>query len=152
MNKLEFIKILEEQLCLEMPKEQATAHVQYYERYINDQIQAGKTEEDILSILGDPRLIAMTLVDTNPPQENYQSQSESSRDYYYEETYQENPRRPYRPSFFHWLDLSTWYGKAAAIILAALIVILLITLLSALLPFLLCLILIGFVISYFRRR
>lgn len=153
MKKSEFIKILEEQLCMEIPREKALAHVQYYERYIQDQIQSGKTEQDVLDLLGDPRLIAKTLVDTNPLEESAGSESFSGQNYY-EENYQQNSSsgRPSRPSFFHWLDLSTWYGKAAAIAIAAFIIVLLITILSALLPFILCLMLIGFLISYFRKR
>lgn len=39
-------------------------NVSYYEDYINAEVRKGKTEAEVLSVLGDPRLIAKTIVQT----------------------------------------------------------------------------------------
>lgn len=43
---------------------QLTEHLEYYEDYINTEIRKGKPEEEVLSELGDPRLIARTIAQT----------------------------------------------------------------------------------------
>ena len=40
-------------------------NVNYYEDYINTEIRKGRTEEEVLESLGDPRLIARTIIQTN---------------------------------------------------------------------------------------
>ena len=39
-------------------------NVRYYEEYIATEVRKGRSEEDIMEELGDPRLIARTLIDT----------------------------------------------------------------------------------------
>lgn len=48
-----------------LPAEQVQEHLRYYEDYINVQIRMGSREEDVLEALGDPRLIAKTIVETS---------------------------------------------------------------------------------------
>ena len=64
MSKTEFLDILYNQLSGQMPEGNVAAHVQYYRNYIEDEQQKGRTETEVLSELGDPRLIARTLLDT----------------------------------------------------------------------------------------
>ena len=64
MNKKEFLDILNEQLSGQMPEGTVSSHIQYYRNYIEEQRRTGRSEDDILSELGDPRLIARTLLDT----------------------------------------------------------------------------------------
>lgn len=40
-------------------------NVRYYEDYINTQIRLGKSETAVMDMLGDPRLIAKTIITTN---------------------------------------------------------------------------------------
>lgn len=48
-----------------MPEAKASAHTQYYHDYIQDAIKRGQKEKQVLDSLGDPRLIAKTLIDTD---------------------------------------------------------------------------------------
>ena len=43
---------------------QLTENLDYYEDYINTEIRKGRSEEEVLAGLGDPRLIARTIVET----------------------------------------------------------------------------------------
>ena len=64
-KKKEFLDILYEQLSGQMPEGNVAAHVQYYRNYIEDAVTQGRTETEVLNELGDPRLIARTLLDTD---------------------------------------------------------------------------------------
>ena len=81
MNKKEFLDILYEQLSGQMPEGNIAAHVQYYRSYIEEEQRKGRSEGDILNELGDPHLIARTLLDTdaaasgNPQTTEYYSES-----------------------------------------------------------------------------
>lgn len=67
MNKKEFLDILYEQLSGQMLEGNVAAHVQYYRNYIEEEQRKGRSEDDILNELGDPHLIARTLLDTEAP-------------------------------------------------------------------------------------
>lgn len=65
MNKLEFINRLRAALNGRISPEQVAENVNYYEDYINTQIRMGRSEQDVLATLGDPRLIARTIIETS---------------------------------------------------------------------------------------
>ena len=73
MNRTEFLTILRNQFAGQMQEGKAEAHIRYYEDYIQSQVRKGRTEEDVLGELGDPRLIAKTLIETedSQPQAGY---------------------------------------------------------------------------------
>lgn len=64
MNKQEFLNKLRAALNGRISPEQVNENVNYYEEYINTQIRMGKSEQDVLASLGDPRLIARTIIET----------------------------------------------------------------------------------------
>ena len=64
MSKNEFLTILRGQLTGKIPTSEVESQVGYYEAYINGQIGLGKSEESAVEELGDPRLIAKTVVDS----------------------------------------------------------------------------------------
>ncbi len=64
MNKQEFINKLRAALNGRISPEQVNENVNYYEEYINTQIRMGNPEEQVLATLGDPRLIARTIIET----------------------------------------------------------------------------------------
>lgn len=98
MNKKEFIDKLRVALNGRIPVSAVEETVRYYEDYINTEIRKGKSEAEVLNVLGDPRLIAKTIVQTNggaqngkpedygyrssqSGQENYPQQSGNSKVY-----------------------------------------------------------------------
>lgn len=46
-------------------------HIRYYENYILQEIASGRTEAEVLEELGDPRLIAKTILDTSKAKASY---------------------------------------------------------------------------------
>lgn len=154
MNKKEFLDTLYNQLYGQMPEGAIAAHIQYYRNYIEDAVNQGRTEEEVLNELGDPRLIARTLLDTEAGSGNPQTAgnySEPYTDTTYDYDYDNNSSgsQKVKSRSFH-LDLSTWYGKLAVILIAAVVIILLCTVLSVLIPVMVIFGIVCFVISKLR--
>ena len=84
MNKQEFLKILRDTLQSQLSSRETENHVEYYRTYIEEQMREGKTEIEILDVLGDPRLIARTILETSSAGNAYQKQ---------EYTYQEDQKK-----------------------------------------------------------
>ncbi len=153
MNREEFLEILCTQLEGTLPSNEIAQHLAYYNDFINRKIRQGEPEENVLNELGDPRLIAKTLIDTEdvPNRSDYQQ----SYDYSAEETghdsfSQSGQEEPGTENIPH-LDLSTWKGKLllALGIVAALTVVS--VMIRALLPAAVIAVIIGIVISFLRK-
>lgn len=152
MNRTEFLETLRAQLSGQMHEGKVAAHVRYYEDYIQSQVRGGRREEEVLNELGDPRLIAKTLLDTDVQsgQGNYEEYStdsgmDSGMEYGYDGQDVQKKR-------VHKLDLTTWYGKVIVIVIAAALIALLVTIIGAVLPFFIVLSVVLFIISQIKKR
>lgn len=148
MYRAEFLDILKKQLAGQMHQGKIEAHLRYYEDYIQSKVRTGMEEEEVIAGLGDPRLIAKTLLDTDTGGEVYEesrsySQSEAEA---YEKQKETQWKKKYR------LDLSAWYGKLIVIAAAAVVVFLLVSVVAAVLPFLIILAAVLYFISRWRKR
>lgn len=65
MTKIEFVEGLRSYLEPEVPADVVRENVEYYSRYIYDEIQKGRSEESVIEELGDPWVIARTIIDMN---------------------------------------------------------------------------------------
>ncbi len=137
-----------------MPEGTIAAHVQYYRNYIEEEQRKGLSEEDILNELGDPRLIARTLLDAEGASGNPQTTGAYSTAYddtasgYDGDSHTSSGRGHVKQHSFH-LDLTTWYGKLAVILIAIVVIALLCTILSVLIPIM---IVAGVIMYVFRLR
>ena len=157
MSKTEFLDILYNQLSGQMPEGSVAAHVQYYRNYIEDEQQKGHTETDILNDLGDPRLIARTLLDTevgagNPQNGSTYSATYNEADSDYNKYDSSDSARGHVKKHSFKLDLSTWYGKVAVILIAAVVLLLLVTILGILIPVVIVAGVIMYIVSQFRKQ
>ena len=73
MNKQEFLQKLQGRLAQTLNREQVEQNVEYYSNYIDEQVRNGKSEEEVLEQLGNPLLIAKTIMDTQENQEEFRS-------------------------------------------------------------------------------
>ena len=122
MDKNEFLDILRSQLSGQMPEGQINTHIQYYRNYIEERMQSGNSESEVMRELGDPRLIARTLLGANAPYSDAGSAHGQKS----------GSERVKQKSFK--LDFSTWYGKLLAILIAAIVLVILFVLLGILIP------------------
>ena len=151
MSRKEFLDILKIQLTGQIPEGRAAAHLRYYEDYMQSQIRKGRSEQEVLEELGDPHLIAKTLIDTNSSAggDFYEDAPEYSSDasYTYDGFEEETPKKK---SFI--LDLSTWYGKLGVIAVFIFIIFLLMKIFILVVPFFLIMGLFIFIATAFKKR
>lgn len=65
MNKEAFIDTLRRALYGKVSDYELTDHMRYYEDYIRQEMNRGRSEQEVLEELGDPRLIARTILETS---------------------------------------------------------------------------------------
>ena len=61
MLKQDFLDILRNALSGHLGTSELNENLNYYEGYINAQVRQGRSEEEVLVELGDPRLIARSI-------------------------------------------------------------------------------------------
>ena len=100
MTKEEFIEQLEDTLVGEVSNAVVYDNKQYYQRYIFREVKNGRSEKEVIDGLGDPRLIARTIIDMeNIENKNYNPNVSFTEDI-------DNTKQK--------LNLNTWYGKLIA--------------------------------------
>lgn len=62
MSKQEFLESLRRSLTGGLEPQEVNEHIRYYSDYIDSQISMGNSEETVMASLGEPRLIAKTLL------------------------------------------------------------------------------------------
>lgn len=63
MSRHEFIETLQASLNRSLTPSLVADHIKYYEEYIRMRVASGENESAVLAALGDPRLIARTIVE-----------------------------------------------------------------------------------------
>lgn len=126
MNREEFLKKLQEALSGEIPPEKVYENLQYYKGYIRDEKSKGRSEEEIMEELGDPRMIARTIIDTTPGggsgfeeyQESFFGGYTDRETMYQEGQYGDShDKGDSEQRGFHVYQLNTWYHKLLALVL-----------------------------------
>ena len=150
MSKNEFIQGLEAALSGNVPPETVRENLIYYRDYIRTEQEKGRTEQDIMDELGDPRLIARTIMDTTPGAEGgafepYHfrgffsegsqsgSYSQSGGSYNQDGSYSQNEGYGQGNSsrgHIHYYNLDKWYWKLLAVVVVVLFFMLLFTLIT----------------------
>ncbi|MCI8307959.1 MAG: DUF1700 domain-containing protein [Lachnospiraceae bacterium] len=64
MSKEQFMEGLGKSLAGKVDDNEYRSQMEFYSSYISSEIAAGKSEEEVVSALGDPRLIAKTILQT----------------------------------------------------------------------------------------
>ncbi len=80
MAKQEFLQELRAALQGEVSQSAINEHLRYYDSYITEEARKGKSEEEVVSMLGSPRLIAKTLIDTSEQFGSYGGQEKGYRE------------------------------------------------------------------------
>ena len=63
MTKMEFLEGLRKALGNDLDCTTVQENVNYYDGYISDEVNKGRTEEEVTAELGDPWVIAQTVID-----------------------------------------------------------------------------------------
>lgn len=145
MERTEFISKLRQALSDELTCHVVDENVQYYEDYITMEIKKGKLESEVLQQLGDPRLIAKSIIETNKADGRVEQRADQGREYTAEDGERKQETvKAYR--FPGWL----------AVILVLLVVFGVLSIAASLfftfLPYLLIIMGITFVVRLFKRK
>ena len=143
MTKQDFLDRLRMALAGRVSSSLVEENVFYYEDYINTQVRLGKSEALVLESLGDPRLIAKTIITTNA-----KSDGQTSSEYQEVSAQTDVVARVKR-----WLKDVRISGWVWAIVVGALFIGVLsvvFSIISFLLPVFLPIILVVFLIKLFR--
>lgn len=65
MNRSEFIEKLQRVLAGGLDSAQVAENVRYYQEYIDSEVRRGRSEREVLDQLGDPRLLARSIIEAN---------------------------------------------------------------------------------------
>lgn len=116
MKKDEFLSLLRQALSGDVPPGVIEENIRYYDGYIADEVRKGMPEEDVIAVIGDPRLIARTIEDTTDLVESRSSQETGEdRGQARSNPYEGNPYQTGRQ--FRMMDLNKWYWKLLGILL-----------------------------------
>lgn len=155
MNKHEFIDRLKIALEGEVSEIIINENITYYTNYIDNEMNKGKSESMVLQELGDPRLIAKTIIDTNTISKSNGTYTYSNENE--EPTEKEDRKKGFSAEFdqqngwdirFGNIKLNTWYGKALLVILVIIILLVLGHIAIALLPVIVPIVIAFLLISY----
>lgn len=149
MSKNEFIQGLEAALSGNVPPETVRENLIYYRDYIRTELEKGRTEQDIMDELGDPRLIARTIMDTTPGAEEGAFEPYHFRGFFGEGSqtgsysqgigYGQDSSYSQNDSYtqgsgsrghVHYYNLNKWYWKLLAVVVVVLFLMLLFTLIT----------------------
>ncbi len=113
MSRQESLRRSRDTLTGEVPGNVIEENIRYYDEYIRTEAAKGLTEDEVIGSIGDPRLIAKTIMEAE------ENAREEGRQYTYG-SYQDAGRTVYeeddRTENYHRIDLSKWYWKLAAIL------------------------------------
>lgn len=65
MDRREFMEKLQRALSGGLNSSMVADNIRFYQDYIDSEIRKGKTEEEVLESLGDPRLLAKSIIEAN---------------------------------------------------------------------------------------
>lgn len=156
MNKGEFLYALQGRLAEELPRDAVEEYVRYYDSYITERVSQGMDEREVIGQLGDPLLIAKTIMDTNGIESTggvrrviYEEQDETQESGYGENWERQNPS-------VHHFQVKTRMGCFLAAIIFVVVIVLVLCLVgsvvSFLLPVLIPAIVVLLVVGYLKEK
>lgn len=143
MTKQDFLDRLRMALNGRVSPSLVEENVTYYEDYINTQIRLGKSETMVMETLGDPRLIAKTIITTNDTTVEQTS-------YDYQEISTETDMVAKVKRWLRNVHVPGWVWGIVIGILFIAVISVVFSIISFLLPILLPIILVVFLVKLFR--
>lgn len=130
MDKRAFMEKLQRALAGGLNSIQVADNMRYYQDYIESEIRKGRSEADVLEQLGDPRLLAKSIIEANKRGgESYGSNRE-----YDEEVSDNSESRKKVKGFDYGLRLPFWLAMLIVTVMALIVIGIVTSLLYILLP------------------
>ncbi len=145
MNKQEFVDRLRISLSGKVSARLVEENVSYYEEYINSQVRMGTPEENVLSTLGDPRLIAKSIITANEGS-NINASDNGAQSGYQEESYVQKRQN----NSLRVVNIPRWAALLITILIFVVIISIVGSIISALLPVIPIVLIVVFLVKLFR--
>ncbi|MCM1193915.1 MAG: DUF1700 domain-containing protein [Butyrivibrio sp.] len=136
MEKQEFLDKLRLALNGRVSADILSDTLTYYEDYINAEVRKGRSEEEVMEMLGDPRLIARTIIETKGGET-----VETAREYAGDG--QVERRHPSVPG---------WVWLIAVLVITVAVISVVFKIISVFFPVILIILLVSFLVKFFRDR
>ncbi len=159
MDKQEFIDKLKVALNNDLAPSMVAEHVKYYEGYIHSELQKGRSEEAVMASLGDPRLIARTIIQTNTTEDGSQKKGGYQNASYQEGSYQsgacgagsyQQTARRDQGTISRRYSMPGWLWGLVVVLILVVLIGLVMSVLSFLAPILIPIVVVGFLVKLFR--
>ncbi len=148
MTKQEFLERMRQALNGKVSSGLVMENLRYYEEYINVEIRKGRSEEEVLNELGDPRLLARTIAETSS-ETNGQTAEHADTGYGADGEYGRLSRT--RQFFLKILfKIPMWGWLILLLVIVAVILSAVFSVISAVLPVLLPIVAVLFLVKVFR--
>ncbi len=147
MGKQEFLDKLRASLSGNVSPGLVEDNVAYYADYINTQLRMGQSEDVVLNQLGDPRLIAKSIITANSDEDYIRNNGTSYYSEYDEEKYYTETREQKLPKVVH---LNGWITLAVIILVLVLLLSAVFSLISLFFPVIMMGAIVYFFIKVFR--
>lgn len=152
MNRNEFLEKLKAALENDLSGPVVQENINYYNQYITEETANGKSEQEVLELLGDPWMLARTIIDS-PVNSGGTYTYEPNEQPYANETRQTERQRG---NGMHILRLDTWWKKLLVVLcvvgILGVIVSLVTGIISLLAPIALPVIMILIIMQIVRRK
>lgn len=152
MDKKEFLDKLQRALASGVSSSQVAENVRYYQDYIESEIRKGRNEQEVLEQLGDPRLLAKSVIEAN---KRAGASYGSNREYDEEVTQDDSAER--RSDFGenfkqHGFVLPGWLVMVIVTVLVILIIGIATSLISVLSPVIIVVLVVILIVKLFRSN
>ena len=147
MNRQEFLDKLRLALSGQIEASRVEENIAYYREYISAQIRMGQPEEAVLGNLGDPRLIAKSIISANMGEERYTQGRFAKEQMVEEEEYYAQTREQKLPKVVH---LNGWLALGVLILGVVVIIGAIFSLISLFFPVIVMLGIVYFFVKVFR--
>ena len=148
MDRTEFIERLQRALAGGVNSSRVAENVQYYREYIDMEIRKGRSEEEVLGSLGDPRLLAKSIIEANK-RAGVSEGMNRTYDEEREESYAEKWRNAMKQNT---MRIPGWLILLIAIVIFLLIIGLAFSMISILAPVIIPVLLVLLAVNYFKGR
>ncbi len=145
-----FLKELRIALQGQVSQARVNEHLRYYENYIMEESRKGRTEEEVIRALGNPRLIAKTIIETTEKRDFKENDQKTADNRSYQKADTEK-QKGFHINFdertgwdvrYGSFKINSWYGYLLLGIIAVVVLILLAKISMVLIPVILPLILV----------
>ena len=150
MTKNEFLDKLRVALTGKVSSALVEENMTYYKEYIDSQVRMGRSEREVMEMLGDPRLIARTIVQTNGTETAEEAEYRESRTYDDNAYEYENEGNDSSKGQLRVRQIPGWLWTIISILIIVCVISLVFSVVSFLLPFVLPVLIVLFFIKLFR--